>query len=52
MKFSSNDQSAPIAIEKKSESREPFWSYLQIITANPAHLPQKMCQMGCIGRAV
>ena len=30
---------------KKSKSWEPFWSYLQKSTANPAHLPQKWAKL-------
>ena len=31
---------------KKSKSWGPFWSYQLNSTANPAHLPQRMGQMG------
>ena len=37
---------------KKSKSWGPFWSYKLNSTANPAHLPQKLGQMGWIGSAV
>jgi hypothetical protein len=37
---------------KKSKPWGPFWSYQLKSSANPAHLPQKMSQMGLIGSAV
>ena len=37
---------------KKSKFWGPFWSYQLNSTANPAHLPQKLGQMGWIGSAV
>ena len=37
---------------KKSKSWGPFWSYQLNSTANPAHLPQNLGQMGWIGSAL
>jgi hypothetical protein len=33
---------------KKSKSWGPFWNYQLNSTANPAHLPHKVGQMGCL----
>ena len=33
---------------KKSKSWEPFWSYLQNSTANPAHLQQKWAELSAV----
>ena len=50
--FSSHMSNRHLWQLKKSKSWGPFWSYQLNSTANPAHLPQKLGQMGWIGSAV
>ena len=50
--FSSHMNNRHLWQLKKSKSWGPFWSYQLNSTANPAHLPQSMGQMGLIGSAV
>ena len=39
-----------MAIEKKSKSWGPFWSYQLNSTANPAHLPQNWAKLAKLAK--